>query len=147
MANEEKNKETNTPINEVVLTDKAIATEKKRIAHRKEVFKTTTTTIYVLILVAALAVLFSTIYMPVVKVSGNSMNPTFSDSDIVLLLKTDNLKLGDLCCFYWNNKLLLKRVIGTPGDVIVIDNNGIGYEINCRFSISSKMDAIVPVLS
>lgn len=109
---------------EVVLTDKVIAKERRRIAHRRELIKTLTTTIYVLIIVAAIAVLLSTIYMPVIKVSGNSMNPTLNDNDIVLLIKTDKLELGDLCCFYWNNKLLLKRVIGTPGDVIELDIDG-----------------------
>ncbi len=124
MADEENIKNSGSEINEVVLTDTAIDKEKKRIAYRKELLKTVTTTIYVLILVAAIAVLISTIFMPVIKVSGNSMNPTLEDSDIVLLVKTDDLELGDLCCFYWNNKLLLKRVIGTPGDVIVIDPEG-----------------------
>lgn len=109
---------------EVVLSDKVIAKERRRIAHRRELIKTLTTTIYVLIIVAAVAVLLSTIYMPVIKVSGNSMNPTLNDNDIVLLIKTDKLELGDLCCFYWNNKLLLKRVIGTPGDIIELDIDG-----------------------
>ncbi|MCQ2534026.1 MAG: signal peptidase I [Clostridia bacterium] len=123
MAEKETN-EVNDISPAVVLTDKAIAREKRRIAHKREVFKTMTTTIYVLVLVAAVAVLLSTLYMPVIKVSGNSMNPTLYDGDIVLLIKTDKLELGDLCCFYWNNKLLLKRVIGTPGDVIELDIDG-----------------------
>lgn len=121
---EDRNEAIITTEPEVVLTDKVIAKERRRIAHRRELIKTLTTTIYVLIIVAAIAVLLSTIYMPVIKVSGNSMNPTLNDNDIVLLIKTDKLELGDLCCFYWNNKLLLKRVIGTPGDVIELDIDG-----------------------
>lgn len=139
MEGKEKDREVNTPESNVVLTEKVIAKEKKRIAHRKELLKTVTTTIYVLILVAAIAVLLSTTYMPVVKVSGNSMNPTLSDSDIVLLIKTDDLEIGDLCCFSWNNKLLLKRVIGTPGDVIELDTDGNLY-VNGEFIDEEYID-------
>ena len=53
------------------------------------------------------------------------MNPTLQDKDILLLVKTEDMKTGDLCGFYWQNKLLLKRIIGGPGDVISIDKNGV----------------------
>ena len=53
------------------------------------------------------------------------MNPTLQDQDILVLLKTDTLEKGDLCGFYWQNKLLLKRIIGIPGDVISIDGSGL----------------------
>ena len=58
------------------------------------------------------------------QVSGDSMNPTLEDKDILLLVKSDSMKAGDLCGFYWQNKLLLKRVIGQPGDVISMDEDG-----------------------
>ena len=60
----------------------------------------------------------------VLQVSGDSMNPTLEDRDILLLVKSDSMKTGDLCGFYWQNKLLLKRVIGQPGDVISMDEDG-----------------------
>ena len=53
------------------------------------------------------------------------MNPTLQDKDIILLVKTGDMKTGDLCGFYWQNKLLLKRVIGLPGDVITLDEDGV----------------------
>ena len=77
-------------------------------------------TAYALIVVAAIAVLLATNLLPVLQVSGDSMNPTLQDQDILVLLKTDTLEKGDLCGFYWQNKLLLKRIIGIPGDVISI---------------------------
>ncbi len=80
---------------------------------------------YALLVVAAVAVLLATLFLPVLQVSGDSMNPTLQDKDIILLVKTSNMKTGDLCGFYWQNKLLLKRVIGLPGDVITLDEDGI----------------------
>ena len=82
-------------------------------------------TVYALVVVAAAAVLLATILLPVLQVSGDSMNPTLQSGDVLLLLKTDEMKTGDLCGFYWQNKLLLKRIIGGPGDVISIDRSGV----------------------
>ena len=77
------------------------------------------------IFLASLAVLLATLLLPVLQVSGDSMNPTLQDKDIILLVKTGDMKTGDLCGFYWQNKLLLKRVIGLPGDVITLDEDGV----------------------
>ena len=69
-------------------------------------------------------IMLATLFLPVLQVSGDSMNPTLEDRDILLLVKSDSMKTGDLCGFYWQNKLLLKRVIGQPGDVISMDEDG-----------------------
>lgn len=98
--------------------------ERKRLSYRKEFFKVMRTTIYVLIVVAAIAVLIATLVLPMVQVTGDSMTPTLDDGDIILFVKTDNFDTGDLCGFYYQNKLLLKRVIGVPGDVIEIAEDG-----------------------
>lgn len=84
-------------------------------------------TIYSLIVVAAVAVLIATLAFPVLQISGSSMEPTLNDEEIVVLLKTTNMKKGELCCFSYQNKLLIKRVIGLPGDKIFIDENGKVY--------------------
>ena len=73
---------------------------------------------------AAVAVLISTLFFPVVQVSGTSMEPTLKNGDILVLIKSDNVERGDMCCVSWQNKTLLKRVIGLPGDVISIDEQG-----------------------
>ena len=83
------------------------------------------TAAFLAIVVAAIAVLLATLLLPVLQVSGDSMNPTLQDRDVILLVKTDDWKTGDLCGFYWQNKLLLKRIIGGPGDVISIDTKGV----------------------
>lgn len=84
-------------------------------------------TMYSLVVVAAVAVLIATLALPVLQISGSSMEPTLNDEEIVVLLKTTNMKKGELCCFSYQNKLLIKRVIGLPGDKINIDENGNVY--------------------
>ena len=78
-----------------------------------------------LIVVAAVAVLISTLVLPVLQVSGESMEPTLSDGDIIVLVKTNRYETGDLIGFYYQNKLLLKRVIASAGDYVDIDDNGV----------------------
>lgn len=84
-------------------------------------------TVYSLIIVAAVAVLIATLVFPVLQISGSSMEPTLNDEEIVVLLKTTNMNKGELCCFSYQNKLLIKRVIGLPGDKINIDEEGYVY--------------------
>ena len=99
--------------------------ERKRLTERRRFWRVLRGTVSTLIVVAAIAVLLATLLLPVLQVSGDSMNPTLQDRDVILLVKTDDWKTGDLCGFYWQNKLLLKRIIGQPGDVIDMDVNGV----------------------
>ena len=101
-----------------------VKAERDRLAYRSRYGRVLRSTIYALVVVAAVAVLLATLFLPVLQVSGDSMNPTLEDKDILLLVKSDSMKTGDLCGFYWQNKLLLKRVIGQPGDVISMDEDG-----------------------
>ena len=77
-----------------------------------------------LIVVAAVAALIATMLLPVLQIAGTSMEPSLNDGDIVVLAKTDRLKCGDMCAFYFSNKILIKRVIGVPGDYIWINKEG-----------------------
>ena len=99
--------------------------EKEKIARKKRFWRMLRNTFAVLIVVAAIAVLISTLFLPVIQVSGDSMEPTLKDGDILLLIKTKNFDSGDLCCISWQNKMLLKRVVGLPGDEINIDSDGV----------------------
>ncbi|MBE6974702.1 MAG: signal peptidase I [Ruminococcaceae bacterium] len=81
-------------------------------------------TVNALIVVAAVAALVATLLLPVLQIAGTSMEPTLNDGDIVLLVKKKNLQTGDLCAFYYSNKILIKRVIATPGDYIWIESDG-----------------------
>lgn len=108
-------------------TKKQVETERKRYRRQKAYNKALSGTVYVLTIVAAVAVLIATLVLPVLQIEGTSMSPTLANGDIVLLTKTTNFDRGELCGFSWNNKLLIKRVIGLPGDWIEIDTDGTVY--------------------
>lgn len=102
-----------------------VEAERRCLAYRSRYARVLRSTIYALVVVAAIAVLLATLFLPVLQVSGDSMNPTLQDRDIIVLVKSGDMKTGDLCGFYRQNKLLLKRVIGLPGDIITLDEDGV----------------------
>lgn len=104
-----------------------IESERKRYRWRKAYIKALRGTISVLTYMAAVAALIATLVLPVLQIEGTSMEPTLVNGDIVLLTKTVNFGRGDICGFSWNNKILIKRVIGIPGDWIEIDSDGTVY--------------------
>ena len=104
-----------------------IETERKRYRWKKAYFKALRETISVLTYMAAVAALIATLVLPVLQIEGTSMEPTLVNGDIVLLTKTTAFGRGDICGFAWNNKILIKRVIGIPGDWIEIDTDGTVY--------------------
>lgn len=98
-----------------------------KIEHQKERRKMLMHTISTLIVVAAISVLIATKFLPVLQVSGRSMEPTLEDGEIVILHKTSDVETGEIIGFYYQSKILLKRVIGTGGDYIEIDQDGNVY--------------------
>ena len=102
----------------------ALQQELKRERYKRRFRKLLRNTVNVLIVVAAVAALVATLLLPVLQIAGTSMEPTLNDGDIVLLVKTKDLQTGDLCAFYYSNKVLVKRVIATPGDYIWIESDG-----------------------
>ena len=84
-------------------------------------------TVGMLVVVAACAVLVATIFMPVLQIYGNSMTPTLNENEIVVSLKGSSYERGDIVGFYYGNKLLIKRCIGRPGEWINIDEEGNVY--------------------
>ena len=104
-----------------------IESERKRYRWQKAYIKALQGTISVLTYMAAVAALIATLVLPVLQIEGTSMAPTLASGDIVLLTKSTNFDHGDICGFAWNNKILIKRVIGVPGDWIEIDTDGTVY--------------------
>ena len=111
----------------VIPTAKQIEAEILREKYNRKYRQVLKSTIYSLIVVAAIAVLIATLAFPVLQISGSSMEPTLNDEEIVVLIKTTNMKGGQLCCFSYQNKLLIKRVVGLPGDSIHVDADGYVY--------------------
>lgn len=104
-------------------------TEKLRnqYANRRKFVKTLASTTGILLVIAGVAVLLTTFFFPVLKVSGQSMEPTLQHGDILLLSSDSGYRHGDLVGIAWENKILIKRVIGLPGDQINIDPEGNVY--------------------
>ena len=98
--------------------------ELKREQYQRRFKRLLRSTTNALIVVAAIAALIATLLLPVLQIAGTSMEPSLNDGDIVLLMKTDNLETGDLCAFYYSNKILIKRIIGIPGDYLWIESDG-----------------------
>ena len=101
--------------------------ELKRELYKRRFRRLLRGTVNTLIVVAAVAALIATLVLPVLQIAGTSMEPSLNDGDIVLLVKTDRLETGDLCAFYFSNKILIKRIIATPGDYLWINDDGTVY--------------------
>ena len=106
---------------------KEIQTERKRIRRGSLYWQALRGTIAVLLVVAAVAVLITTLFLPILQISGDSMSPTLEHDQIVVLLKNKKFDRGDLIGFYFQGKVLLKRVIALPGDEVAIDTDGNVY--------------------
>lgn len=98
--------------------------ELRRERYRRDYRKTLRSTVYTLITVAAAAVLVATLLLPVLQIYGSSMFPTLTDGDIVVSLKETDLQKQDVVAFYYNNKILVKRVIARSGEWVDIDEDG-----------------------
>ena len=105
-------------------TSAQLEAELDREKYRRRYHSVLRSTIYTLITVAAVAVLVATMCLPVLRIYGGSMSPTLQDGEIVACIKNAGFETGDIVAFYYNNKILIKRVICGPGDWIDIDEDG-----------------------
>ncbi|MCD8084126.1 MAG: signal peptidase I [Clostridiales bacterium] len=98
--------------------------ELKRERYNQRYRQVLRSTVFILIVVAAAAILVAVLFMPVLQIYGTSMVPTLSEGDIVVSLKGVDFEAGDMVCFYSGNKLLVKRYIAGPGQWVEIDEEG-----------------------
>ena len=108
-------------------TSRQLEEELNRTRYRSRYRQVLRSTVYTLITVAAIAVLVATLVMPVLQIYGGSMSPTLTDGDIVLSIKQSEFESGDVVAFYYNNKILVKRVIALPGEWVDITPEGDVY--------------------
>lgn len=108
-------------------TTEQLENELKRIKYKRRYRSVLKSTIYTLITVAAIAILVATLWLPVLQIYGTSMTPTLTDGEIIFTVKTSDFEPGDIVSFYYNNKILVKRVIAEAGDWVNIDENGSVY--------------------
>lgn len=107
-----------------------VEAELNRVKYKNRYNSVLRSTVFTLLVVAAIAVLIATLWMPVLRIYGESMYPTLQDGNIVVTLKTSSFKEGSIVAFYYNNKVLVKRVIAGPGDWVDIDDDGNVYVNN-----------------
>ena len=106
-------------------TAEQLEQELKRLKYRHSFAFTLRSTVASIIVVAAIAVMISTMIMPVLRVTGTSMTPTLQNDQVIICNKLAECQKGDVVAFYYNNKVLIKRVIGVAGDVIDISGDGV----------------------
>ena len=104
--------------------------ELKRVRYRRNYAIVFRSTVYTLITVSAIAVLVAVLLLPVLRIYGTSMSPTLTEGNIVVSLKGSRFETGDVIAFYYNNKVLVKRVIANTGDWVDIDKEGNVYVNN-----------------
>ncbi len=112
------------------VTTQQLEAELRRERYKRSFAFTLRNTIYMLITVAAVAVLVAVLLMPVLQIYGTSMAPTLEEGEIVLSVKGSEFKTGDVMAFYYNNNILVKRVIAQPGDWVDITEDGTVYVNN-----------------
>ena len=104
-----------------------IQSERKRIRREAYYWQALRGTVSVLVVVAAISVLIATLFLPILQISGDSMAPTLEHNEIVVLHKTKEFQRGSLIAFYYQGKILLKRVVALPEEEVVIDSEGNVY--------------------
>lgn len=122
-------------------TTEQLEQELQRVRYKKNYRRVMRSTIYILIVVAAVAVLVAVLYLPILRIYGQSMMPGLQDENIVVSVKTKQWKPGDIVAFYYNNKILVKRVIARAGDWVEIDDDGtvsVNHEILDEPYLSEK---------
>ena len=97
------------------------------VKYRERYLKTLKNTVFTLVTVAAVAVIMAMIWFPVLQIYGNSMTPSLSSGDTVVAIHTKNVSKGDMIAFYYNNKILVKRVIAVAGEWVDIKEDGTVY--------------------
>lgn len=98
--------------------------ELKNERHKNNFGRVLRSTVFSLVVVVALAVIVAVLVMPVLQISGTSMTETLQDGDIVIAMRTNSYETGQVVAFYYNNNILVKRVIATSGDWVDIDEDG-----------------------
>ena len=101
--------------------------ELRRVKYNYRFVSALYSTIGTMLVVAAIAVLIANLWLPVLQVTGASMSPTLEEGQVLLANKGSNLETGDIIAFYYNNKILVKRVIAVAGDWVYIDETGKVY--------------------
>lgn len=95
--------------------------KKKYSFFKSALFRSTLKTVIIVIVTASLLLNLFTFIMPVVKYYGTSMSPMLEDGQILIVNKISDIESGDIIAFYYNNKVLVRRVVATGNEQVSID--------------------------
>ncbi len=109
------------------LSTEEISGELKQGEKKRRILRVLGSTLGGLLTVAAIVVLVATFLLPTLRIYGSSMTPTLNEGEIVVSVKAPEYNKGDIIAFYYNNKILVKRVICGPGDWFDMDKDGTVY--------------------
>lgn len=112
-------------VNNGAITAEEFNREEEKAIYRKKLIASIKSTLGILLVVAAISVLISSTILPVMQIYGTSMTPGIKEGDIVVAVKGSHFDTGDVISFYYNNKILVKRVIANPGDWVDITDDGV----------------------
>ena len=104
-----------------------IKAEYQKAKYKKTFWETIRSTVFMLVVVAAFAVLIAVLFLPILRIYGNSMKGTLDSGDIVVSVKSTDFETSDVVAFYYNNNILVKRVIAESGDWVDMDEKGNVY--------------------
>ena len=101
-----------------------IEAELKRRKEKKKKIRFIKTLTYSAMIIIAFAIITSTSFFKILQVSGNSMEPNLHEGKILLTSNFFDFKKGDMIAFYYNDSVLIKRVIALGEDVVNIEDDG-----------------------
>lgn len=111
----------------VNITTQQLQEELRRVEHQSRFWQLMRSSVYILIVVAACAILVAVIFLPVLRIYGTSMKPALNEGEIVVSVKGSKVEQGDILGVYYGSKLLIKRCIATERQWVEIDKDGNVY--------------------
>lgn len=114
----------------IIPSTKELEAELHNEKYKSKYKKILKSTVYILLIVVAISAIVATLVFPVLKIYGTSMSPVVNNGDIVVAVKKNKFNSSDVVAFYYNNRILVKRVIATPQDWVNIDEDGNIYVNN-----------------
>ncbi len=105
-------------------TTQQLERELYRVKFNSRYFQILRSTLYALIITAAVSVLVASLLLPVLQIYGESMRPTLNEGDIVVSIKKKEYQTGEIVGLYYSNRVLVKRIIAGEFDTVDIDEEG-----------------------
>lgn len=114
---------------DILASTEQLEKELARVDHKNSFHRALRRTVYALVVAAAVSVLVASLFLPVLRIYGSSMVPTVEAGDIVVSLKKREYLPGDVVALYYENRILVKRIVAGEFDTVELDADG-NFRIN-----------------